>query len=111
MLRGEGEYLNGKKNGKWISYKDDGITLSGEKEYLNGKYNGKYKTYYYNGNLSDEGEYINGKRKGKWKFYYRNGNLKREIEFVYDSDDSERYWSDRVLWQLFLQIRVLIRGI
>ena len=33
-----------------------------EGEYLNGKKNGKGKEYYYNGNLKFEGKYLNGER-------------------------------------------------
>ena len=44
-------------------------TLRFEGEYLNGKRNGKGKEYNYNGKLSFEGEYLNGKRNGKGKEY------------------------------------------
>ena len=40
----EGEYLNGKRNGKGKEYN---ITLYFEGEYLNGKRNGKGKEYNY----------------------------------------------------------------
>ena len=41
-----------------------------EGEYLNGKRNGKGKEYDYYGNLIFEGEYLNGKRwNGKGKEY------------------------------------------
>ena len=58
----EGEYLNGKKNGKGKKYYEDG-TLYYEGEYLNDKINGKGKEYYRTGTLRFEGEFINGKRK------------------------------------------------
>ena len=38
-----------------------------EGEYVNGKRNGKGKEYYDDGALEFEGEYINGKRNGKEK--------------------------------------------
>ena len=38
-----------------------------EGEYLNGKRNGKGKEYDYKGELEFEGEYLNGKRNGKGK--------------------------------------------
>ena len=56
----EGEYLNGKRNGKGREY--NGFNnLIFEGEYLNGKRNGKGKGYYENGKLKFEGEYLNGK--------------------------------------------------
>ena len=46
-----------------------------EGEYLNGKRNGKGKEYYYYGKLKIEGEFLNGEKNGKIKEYYDNGNL------------------------------------
>ena len=49
----EGEYLNGKKNGKGKEYDDGKLRFEGE--YLNGEKNGKRKEYDYTGNLIFEG--------------------------------------------------------
>jgi len=73
----EGEYLNGKRNGKGKEYQEQSGNLIYEGEYLNGKWNGKGKEYYYHFNgdseLIFEGEYLNGKRwNGKGKEYYYN---------------------------------------
>ena len=58
----EGEYLNGKRNGKGKEYNYDG-KLVFEGEYLNGKkWNGKGKEFDYGGKLVFEGEYLNGKK-------------------------------------------------
>jgi len=81
-LKFEGEYLNGKRNGKGKEYYDDGQQLKFDGEYLNGKRNGKGKEYYYNGNLGFEGDYLNGKINGKGKEYYYNGKLKFEGEYL-----------------------------
>ena len=45
------------------------VNLEFEGEYLNGKRNGKGKEYFYNGILEYEGEYLNGQRNGKGKEY------------------------------------------
>ena len=83
----EGEYKDGKKNGKGKEYYSNGkIKFAGE--YLNGekwkgsgydtnnnivykieKGNGKVKEFYPNGKLKFEGEYLNGKINGKVKEY------------------------------------------
>ena len=55
----------GQKNGKGLEYKIDSNKLIFEGEYINGKKNGKGKEYYDNGKLKFEGEYINGKKMGK----------------------------------------------
>ncbi len=54
----EGEYLNGKKNGKGKEY--DNHILIFEGEYLNGKKNGKGKEYDWDNCIKFEGEYFNG---------------------------------------------------
>ena len=68
LLVFEGEYLNGKRNGKGKDYYDNG-KVEFEGKYLNGKRNGKGKEYDYDGNLRYGGEYLNGKRKGE-EYYY-----------------------------------------
>ena len=77
----ECEYLNGKKNGKYKRYYNDG-KLKYELEYLNGKINGEYKKYDEEGNLIVKAEYLNGKSNGRYKKYYRNGKLIMENEYV-----------------------------
>ena len=93
----EGEYLNGKRNGKGKENDDYGKLLF-EGEYKNGlRWNGKgydnnnnilyelkdgkgyIKEYYsYSGILEFEGEYLNGLKNGKGKEYDWDGNLKFE---------------------------------
>ena len=55
-------------NGKGKVYDNNNNNLLiFEGEYLNGKRNGKRKKYYIGGNLLFEGAYINDKRNGKGK--------------------------------------------
>ena len=72
----EGEYLNGKKNGKGKEY--DNHILIFEGEYLNGKKNGKGKEYNCDNTIIFEGDYFNDK---KWngKGYDKNNNTIYEI--------------------------------
>ena len=72
----EGEYLNGKKNGKGKEYFENNLIFDGE--YLDDKRNGKGKEYYHNGKLKFEGEYLNDKR---WngKGYDISNNLIYEL--------------------------------
>ena len=85
-LKFEGEYVNGKRNGKGKEYDEEGKLLF-EGEYLNGKeligtrydcYNNKFSIdntcgkgneYDNYGGIIFEGEYLNGKRNGKGKEY------------------------------------------
>ena len=62
-LFSEGEYLDGKKKGKFKEYNPENGILIFEGEYLNGIKNGKCKEYNkLNGELIYAGEYFNGKR-------------------------------------------------
>jgi len=62
----EGEYLNGRKNGKCKEYHlDEKLIFEGE--YLNGKRNGNGKEYYSNSNIKFEGEYLRGLKWNEWK--------------------------------------------
>jgi len=62
-------------NGKGKEYIIYTNILIFEGEYINGKKNGRGKEYYKNGKLKFEGEYINGKKNGRGKEYYKTGKL------------------------------------
>ena len=84
ILRFEGEYLNGEKNGKGKEYFLN-RKLKFEGEYLNGKRNGNGKLYHKNKILKFEDEFLNGERNGKGKEYYKSGELKFEGDYLYNN--------------------------
>ena len=117
----EGEYLNGKRNGKGKEYYNNG-NLKFEGEYLNGKiWNGKgynidgkmefeikegkgtIKIYdYIEGQLEYEGEYLNGERNGKGKEYFNNDTIKFEGEYLNGKRNGygkEYYFSNKILFE------------
>jgi len=73
------ELFNG--NGKVKEYDECSCDLIFEGEYLNGKLNGKGKEYSF-GELIYEGDFLNGQRNGKGKEYYRDGRLRFEGEYL-----------------------------
>ena len=79
-----GRYIIYESNGFGKEYngfiEEDSLIFEGE--YLNGKRNGKGMEYGYNGNLIFEGEYVNGKRNGKGKEYGNYGKIKFEGEYL-----------------------------
>ena len=80
-LEFEGEYLNGKRNGKGKEYAEGKLKFEGE--YLNVRRIGKGKEYNWNtGKISFEGEYLNGERHGKGKKYDGDGKLEFEGEYL-----------------------------
>jgi len=88
----EGEYLNGERwKGKGYIYDDYRKRLLFEGEYLNGKKNGKGKEYNKYGGLVYEGEYLNGERNGKGKEYESfQGKLVFEGEYLKEKNGMEK---------------------
>ena len=92
-MKFEGEYINGKRNGKGKEYSKFFLNdeyfkenifrkLAFNGEYLNGKkWNGKFKEYYYDGEIQFDGEYINGEINGMAKEYNCDGNLEFSGEY------------------------------
>ena len=73
----QGSIKDGKREGFWISYYDNG-QLNWKVNYKNGLKEGKWVSYYENGKLWSEGEYDKfGEMTGEWVSYYDNGQLKQ----------------------------------
>ena len=92
------KYITKEENGKIKIYSSESNLLIYEGEYLNGKKNGKGQEYYSNGKIKFEGEYLNGKKitgklydtdgteilslkDGKGKELYNNGILQFQGEY------------------------------
>ena len=86
----EGEYKNGKRNGKGKEYNDVGKLLF-EGKFKNGKRNGKGKEYNGVGKLLFEGEYKNGKRNGKGKEY----NISEKLVFEGEYSNGKK-WNGKI---------------
>ncbi len=77
----EGSYKNGKRDGKWKSWYDNG-TLWSIGYFQDGIQVKETKTYYENGELRYSGQYDKGgNRTGKWNFYDEKGNPTEEIVY------------------------------
>lgn len=77
QIQQEGEFKDGRRHGKWISYFENGNKWS-LNSYDIGNLDGEYKTWYENGELNVEGYYTNGQPSGNWKYFDENGNLLKE---------------------------------
>ena len=86
----KGEYKDNKPNGKGIKYYSNGNILY-EGNFINGKFDGKGKYYYDNG-MYFIGEYKNGLRNGKGIQYYKNGNILFEGDWIDDKRDGFKKW-------------------
>lgn len=83
----EGNYVNNRKEGKWIKYHADGKTPKLIGNYSNNRPVGDFKKYYENGQLKEEGTFTNNKYVDSLKRYHENGQL--EYAAFYNSEGKE----------------------
>lgn len=110
-LTGIGKTIGGKKDGKWITYKDNKIVkienfkndeLNGEEiyyhengqiiskgNYVNDKPDGEHISYYYNGKIKSVENYKNGLEHGKFIDYFNNGKIKYSGNYVNGIEEGE----------------------
>ena len=69
------EPINGKVYG-YYGEEDKKLTRVDIGELVNGKEEGKWTDYYENGQIESEGNYKDGKEDGKWTLYHENGQIK-----------------------------------
>ena len=73
-MREEGNYAEGLRNGLWKSYYADG-TVAFEGKFIDDLPNGEHKWYWPNGKIKQVGKYVMGRKSGDWKKYDENGLL------------------------------------
>ncbi|HKR07487.1 MAG TPA: toxin-antitoxin system YwqK family antitoxin [Bacteroidia bacterium] len=74
------EYKNGKKNGWWLEFYENGNPKV-KSRYVNDTLQDSSLYYYKNGKFSDIQVFKNGKREGCWKKFNESGMLYSEINF------------------------------
>ena len=80
--RFQGKIKNGKKDGPWIEYHDNGQLWS-KGTYKDGKRVGPYVRYYANGQLSTKGTFKDGKLVGPWVGYNKDGTVWEKFTGTY----------------------------
>jgi antitoxin component YwqK of YwqJK toxin-antitoxin module len=84
-----GEYRNGLKEGRWVSYDSLG-NLKSEESFIRDRWEGVRKTYFSNGLVEREMGFKNGVGEGVQKEYYDNGKLK--VSFTFVNGQKEGKW-------------------
>lgn len=74
VIQMRGMMKNGKRNGLWKSWYEDGSPWS-ESTFENGIKTGKTTTWYENGKKRYEGFYTNNVESGKWTYWNEEGKL------------------------------------
>lgn len=104
----DGETVNGKKEGRWVSYFANG-NMQSEGEYRGGKKEGAWVLYWPNGNKNSEAHFRDGKYTGLYTAYHKNGKKEHEGryneftgkssadgtkdgEWLYYAEDGETVW-------------------
>lgn len=90
VLIEKGEFVNGLKNGEWITYSRKGKLIR-KINYENGLLNGKIELFYVNGKTKVNGQFEKGNKIGKWIYYTEKGKILSEGS--YDSNKPIDIWT------------------
>ena len=80
--KGQGKIRNGKRDGPWVIYYDNG-RIEKRETYKDGKKDGPWVSYHFNGRLRWEGTYKDGNRDGPWVDYNRYGTVDERYTGTY----------------------------
>ena len=86
ILEGKGNYKNDLRDGLWEEYFSDG-KLRYRGNYKNDLRDGIWEFYHENGKLYCKGLYNDGSQNALWEFYHENGQLHRKITYINDQMD------------------------
>jgi len=79
VVKEEGNYKDGNKDGKWTSYCEHGNIIE-EGNYRDGKKHGKWTSYFDDGQIWYVGNYKDGKKHGEFVYYgYGNYNILHKV--------------------------------
>jgi len=121
QLSSAGRYVNGKKDGLWLSYHYKGM-MSDSSFYRNGGITGTsigwhsngymkdsveysndgkavYVSWFDNGIASSAGRLVNGKQDGAWQYFHKNGRLAALEKYRQDQLLSRIYYDEAGLQQ------------
>lgn len=90
VLIEKGEFVNGLKNGEWVTYSRKGKLIR-KINYDNGLLNGKIELFYVNGRPKANGQFEKGNKIGKWIYYTEKGKILSEGS--YDSNKPIDIWT------------------
>ncbi|MFC1671272.1 toxin-antitoxin system YwqK family antitoxin [Spirochaetota bacterium] len=74
-LKGQGNFVNNSKEGKWILFYQTSGEKMGEGIYLKNKQSGKWAFFHKNGKIRLKGVFDDAQKKGPWEARYDSGEL------------------------------------
>jgi len=81
-VRGEGNFKNFQKDGKWTLFQKGSTAKLAEGNYANDNQNGPWVFYHKNGAKSSEGSFEDNQKTGQWTNYYETGEKMWEAKYV-----------------------------
>jgi uncharacterized protein len=81
-VKGNGNYKNFQKDGKWTLFHKTTSEKLAEGNYLNDKQNGQWIYYYKNGAKNSEGAFEEDQKTGQWIGYYETNEKMWEARYV-----------------------------
>lgn len=81
--------------GQFIDYYSTDSAKAVEGNYSNGKKEGRYSLYFPSGQLAQTGNYLNDKKNGIWEYYYENGNKKQTLDFRSNEIFITEFWDEK----------------
>jgi antitoxin component YwqK of YwqJK toxin-antitoxin module len=91
--------LDGRKQGYWETYNDNG-EVNTKGNYKDDKKDGYWEDEYDYGEVNGKGNYINDKKDGYWEYYWDNGGLYKQGSYKDGKKDGiwEEYFKDGEFW-------------
>lgn len=77
ILVEKGAFINGEKNGEWITYSRKGKLIR-KLNFNKGVLNGKVEVFYLNGKPKVNGQFENGSKIGRWTYFTKKGKILSE---------------------------------
>lgn len=94
QIKSEQSYNNGNLDGNHTAWYEDG-QMRYEKSYKDGKHDGKHTAWYEDGQIKSEKNYSYGKADGKHTTWYENGQKYYELNYKWGKDDGKwTFWHE-----------------
>lgn len=85
QLKGEGNTIKNKKEGKWRFYDEEGVVRE-EVDFKDGLRHGISRIFDEDGVLVEKGHYKEGRRHGQFHYFDRDGVIVYERPFIEDTE-------------------------
>ena len=99
----KGKLLNGKKEGKWVSYYNSNGRKKYEHSFKNGEWDGLIQSWYENGQKESEGTYKDGKEDGEMTAWYQQDEMWYKLiepvkQYKYFAKNGKEHGLSRSWW-------------